>query len=89
MPRLMASEDARLTVEGVVIHPDVGEVALPFTTAPGTFARTVARSLETTTRKGIVAHAVSHGVPFNGLRKMWTGSYQTNRDSRHAKEAIE
>jgi hypothetical protein len=65
--RLMPNEDARLAVEGAGAHPDVGEDAIAFLATPGTLARPVARSLESTERKGIVAHAVSHESPFNGL----------------------
>ena len=44
-------------LERAVTHPDVGEDAIAFLATPGTVARSVARSLESTTRKGIVAHA--------------------------------
>jgi hypothetical protein len=66
---LMPNEDARLAVERAVAYPDIGEDTIALLATPGTLARPAARSLESATRKGIVAHAVSHGTPFNGLTK--------------------
>jgi hypothetical protein len=59
---LISNEDAGLAVERTFVHPYVGEDAFALLAAPSALARPAARSIESTTRKGIVAHAVSHKV---------------------------
>jgi hypothetical protein len=61
MVGLMPMEDARLAAERTIAQPYVGEDALALLATPGTLARSLARSLESTARKGIAAHAVGHG----------------------------
>ena len=56
---LMWNEDARFAVEGTIAHPEVSENSFALLATPGTLARAVTSSLESTTRKGIVAHVVS------------------------------
>ncbi len=48
---LMPSEDAWLTAERAVAHPDAGKDAAALLTTPGTLVRAVTRSLESTAQK--------------------------------------